>query len=63
MTSMEFVRQWQTGSPAHGALDAAVAASCGWADYTASMPDEEILRRLLALNRERAGAQKERSAP
>ncbi len=56
MTSMEFVRQWQTGSPAHAALDAAVAASSGWADYTADMADEEILWRLLALNRERAGA-------
>jgi hypothetical protein len=39
---------------AHAALDAAVAAAYGWADWTAAMPDEEILRRLLALNRERA---------
>jgi hypothetical protein len=35
---------------AHAALDAAY----GWADYTPEMPDDEILRRLLALNRERA---------
>ena len=35
---------------AHQALDAAVAAAYGWADYTADMPDEEILKRLLALN-------------
>ena len=35
---------------AHKALDAAVAAAYGWADYTPEMPDEEILRRLLALN-------------
>ena len=35
---------------AHKALDAAVAAAYGWADYTAEMPDEEILKRLLALN-------------
>jgi len=41
---------------AHEALDAAVAAAYGWADYTPQMPDEEILRRLLALNRERAAA-------
>ena len=41
---------------AHDNLDAAVAAAYGWADYTAAMPDEEILRRLLALNGVRAGA-------
>ena len=40
---------------AHEALDLAVAASYGWHDYTPQMPDDEILRRLLALNRERAG--------
>ena len=39
---------------AHETLDAAVAAAYGWADYTPQMPDEEILRRLLALNRARA---------
>ena len=39
---------------AHAALDMAVAAAYGWADYTAAMPDEEVLRRLLALNLERA---------
>ena len=41
---------------AHKALDQAVAAAYGWTDYTPDMPDEEILRRLLALNLERAGA-------
>ncbi|MBP5997291.1 MAG: class I SAM-dependent DNA methyltransferase [Azonexus sp.] len=40
---------------AHRELDAAVAAAYGWADYTPEMPDDEILRRLLALNLERAG--------
>ncbi|MDE2083022.1 MAG: class I SAM-dependent DNA methyltransferase [Burkholderiales bacterium] len=35
---------------AHAALDAAVAAAYGWADWSAEMADEEILRRLLALN-------------
>jgi hypothetical protein len=35
---------------AHQQLDAAVAAAYGWHDYTADMPDDEILRRLLALN-------------
>ena len=39
---------------AHKELDKAVAAAYGWADYTPEMPDEEILRRLLALNLERA---------
>ena len=38
---------------AHAQLDAAVAAAYGWADYTANMPDDEILRRLLALNLQR----------
>ena len=35
---------------AHSALDAAVAAAYGWADYTSAMTDDEILRRLLELN-------------
>ena len=35
---------------AHKALDAAVAAAYGWTDYAPEMPDDEILRRLLALN-------------
>ena len=39
---------------AHKALDKAVAEAYGWPDYTPEMPDEEILRRLLALNLERA---------
>jgi hypothetical protein len=39
---------------AHKALDAAVAAAYGWADYTPEMPDDEILRRLLVLNLERS---------
>jgi hypothetical protein len=41
---------------AHEALDAAVAAAYGWADWSAQMPDVEMLRRLLALNRARAAA-------
>nr|MDP2190151.1 hypothetical protein [Rhodoferax sp.] len=40
---------------AHKELDAAVAAAYGWADYSADMPDEEILKRLLALNLMRSG--------
>ena len=39
---------------AHEALDAAVAAAYGWADWTPALPDDEILRRLLALNLQRA---------
>ncbi|MDO9114490.1 MAG: hypothetical protein Q7U63_11955 [Polaromonas sp.] len=41
---------------AHKELDAAVATAYGWADYTPDMADEEILKRLLALNLERSGA-------
>jgi type II restriction/modification system DNA methylase subunit YeeA len=36
---------------AHAALNEAVAAAYGWPDYRPEMADEEILRRLLALNR------------
>ncbi len=39
---------------AHQQLDAAVASAYGWNDYTPDMPDEEILKRLLALNLERS---------
>lgn len=39
---------------AHAALNAAVAAAYGWADWSAAMPDDEILRRLLALNLDRS---------
>jgi hypothetical protein len=39
---------------AHATLDAAVAAAYGWGDITADTPDDELLRRLLALNRTRA---------
>jgi len=38
----------------HKELDAAVAAAYGWDDYTADMPDEEILARLFRLNQERS---------
>ena len=41
---------------AHQELDSAVAAAYGWSDYTPAMPDEEILRRLLALNLQRSAA-------
>jgi hypothetical protein len=40
---------------AHKTLDAAVADAYGWANYTPAMLDEEILKRLLALNLERSG--------
>lgn len=41
---------------AHQILDSAVASAYGWADYTADMPDDEILRRLLKLNLERSSS-------
>ena len=44
---------WLDG--AHKALDQAVAAAYGWIDYSAAWTDEEILKRLLALNLERSG--------
>lgn len=44
---------WLTLS--HETLDKAVAAAYGWTDYTAQMSDEEVLRRLLALNKQRSG--------
>ena len=39
---------------AHKILDKAVAKAYGWQDYTAEMPEDEILRRLLKLNLERS---------
>ena len=45
---------WLDG--AHKSLHLAVAAAYGWADYSADMADEEILKRLLALNLQRAAA-------
>ncbi len=41
---------------AHETLDAAVAAAYGWADYSPAMSDDDILRRLLALNLARGAA-------
>jgi hypothetical protein len=43
---------------AHQQLATAVAAAYGWSDYTPAMPDDEILKRLLALNLERSGGGK-----
>ena len=39
---------------AHKTLDTAVAAAYGWADYDVELGGDEILKRLLALNLERA---------
>lgn len=41
---------------AHQQLDQTVATAYGWPDYTPEMSDEELLKRLLALNLARAGA-------
>jgi hypothetical protein len=41
-------------SMAHEAIDKAVATAYGWTDYTPAMSDDEILKRLLALNLSRA---------
>ena len=37
---------------AHKELDKTVAQAYGWSDYADTLPDEEILRRLMALNLE-----------
>ena len=42
---------------AHAVLDAAVAAAYGWSEASPPMGDDAILRRLLALNLERAAVQ------
>jgi hypothetical protein len=42
---------------AHKALDAVVATAYGWTDYTQAMTDDEILKRLLALNLKRSASQ------
>ena len=39
---------------AHATLDAAVAAAYGWPGPAADLQDDDILRRLLALNRQRS---------
>jgi len=44
---------WQ--AKVHASLDAAVAVAQSWDDGRPNLPDDDILRRLLALNRERAG--------
>lgn len=41
---------------AHETLDRADATAYGWTDYTPAMTDDEILKRLLALNLERSEA-------
>lgn len=41
---------------ANDKLDKAVAAAYGWTDYTAEWKNEDVLRRLLALNKERSGS-------
>jgi hypothetical protein len=43
-------------SMAHEAIDKAVAVAYGWSDYTPAMSDDEILKRLLALNLSRASS-------
>lgn len=43
----------------HRELDAAVAKAYGWNDYTPEMLDDEILRRLLALNLARSSTRQE----
>ena len=50
--AQDFTRQWRPGPP----------AACGWVDDTPAMRDEETLRRLLALNRERAAQEPSASA-
>lgn len=55
MTPERFIALWRDNAPM--ALGRAAAVAYGWTDYTPEMPDEEILRRLLALNLERKAAE------
>lgn len=48
---------------AHESLDHVVAAAYGWSDYTPGMSDEEMLRRLLLLNQERAASETDSQLP
>ncbi|MFZ4538670.1 hypothetical protein, partial [Propionivibrio sp.] len=41
---------------AHLSIDTAVAAAYGWTDYSPATTDDEILKKLLALNLERSKA-------
>lgn len=52
MQAQAFVRKWGPGGPAHVLNER--ASAYGWTDWTSAMSDDEILRRLLALNRERS---------
>ncbi|HOF51085.1 MAG TPA: hypothetical protein PKX82_02190 [Rhodoferax sp.] len=64
MTPQQFIAKWGPGGPAFE-LNERQGAQPHFIDlcqllgeargYTADMPDEEILKRLLALNLERAG--------
>ena len=57
MEPNEFIARWRKRpdwlANAHRALDAAVAAAYGW---PADLSEDDILSRLLMLNRERAAA-------
>ena len=46
---------------AHRALDRAVFAAYGWPEDPLELPEEEMLSRLLALNRERAGTMSQKT--
>ena len=48
---------------AHQQLDKAVASAYGWPDYTPAMPDDEILKRLLALNLARGATTSQGNSP
>jgi hypothetical protein len=48
---------------AHDDIDKAVATAYGWTDYTPAMSDDEILKRLLALNLSRTSSNGTAAAP
>ncbi|MDB5892416.1 MAG: adenine-specific methyltransferase protein class [Polaromonas sp.] len=48
---------------AHKSLDTAVAAAYARSDYTADMPDEELLGRLLAMNLVRSASEASAARP
>ncbi len=55
MYAQNFTGKCRVGAQAHASPDAALAAVYGWVDCTWTVPDDEILRRLLALNPARSG--------
>ena len=55
MTPQQFIAKWGPGGASFDLNERQGAQAHDWTDYTPDMPDDEILKRLLTLNLERAG--------